>query len=409
MRLCLCNHDTCNGLPCLLDHMLHRRDTMRLDYDLTTGVRKFSPVTRAGVFVYHNDDGTTRREFRPPEWVFHPESMASLAQVPVTLGHPSEFVTDENTPQLMVGMTGDSVRQDGDLVLTPIKLVRRDAKLAVQGGIRELSCGYDLRALDAVSGEYNGEAYDAIQVGPYTYNHVALVAQGRAGPNVRYMDGGLSAGELAAAIAAGEKMETQTIRIDDAEATIPTDLAALLLKLHAKMEAMEGELAEAKAQKAAAVELETLDKKDDAEEVDCSDKKDGDDDDMMAMDKKEAPRADAADTLTREDALAIARARVLLETSLTPHLPAHYRFDGKTDAEIRADALHQVAPNVDVTGKSDDYIAARLDAVLDGKRMDGYRGLSATIEGAASTVDKAHEGYLASVKARQSRERGVAA
>ena len=404
--------------------MLQRRDTIRLDDSASLGGRHLSPVTRAGIFVYHNEDGTMRRELRPPEWVFHPDSLVTLAQVPVTLGHPDDFVTDDNFSELAVGFTGDTVRRDGNFVMTPIKLSRRDAKMAVAGGIRELSCGYEFDRLDMTPGEYEGEQYDAVQVGPFKYNHVALVSQGRAGPDVRYLDGVLSSDHLAAAIAAGANMKSQTIagvtlRVDDAkEMSIPADLASLLLKMHAKMEEMEGELEEAKAIRAGAEQIaadddkksdddmkDGYDKKDDDKKDD--DKKSDDDDDMMADDDMCGDdgkrKNDAASIQARVDA------RIALIRDVEAHLPAGYDFGGKGDHQVRCDALKALRPDVKLDGKSSEYVAAYLDAALAATRMDSYRGLNAPAKASVSTVDKAHNEYLATVQARQNRERGLPA
>ena len=50
-------------------------------------------LTRAGVFVYHNPDGTERREWRPTSEIMRADSLATLISAPVTDGHPPEMVT----------------------------------------------------------------------------------------------------------------------------------------------------------------------------------------------------------------------------------------------------------------------------------------------------------------------------
>ena len=90
-------------------------------------------------------------------------------------------------------------------------------------------------------------------------------------------------------------------------------------------------------------------------------------------------------------------------------MPAGYDFGGKTERQIRSDALMALRPDAKLDGKSDDYVAGQLDAAISARRMDSYRGLAAPATASLSTVDKAHEEYLATVKARQNRERGITA
>ena len=73
-------------------------------FDADTGwLRAPARITRTGVFDYMLADGTLRRELRRPEDVFHPESIASLQMVPVTLGHPREFLDANTTRDHAVG------------------------------------------------------------------------------------------------------------------------------------------------------------------------------------------------------------------------------------------------------------------------------------------------------------------
>lgn len=361
-----------------------RRDSIQLP--TTLDGRKFSPVTRAGVFEYRNDDGSVRRELRRPEDVFHADSLASLAQVPVTLLHPAEFVTDDTAGELAVGSTGDSVRRDGDFVLTPLKVWRRDAKAALASGVRELSCGYEFDGLDETPGEWHGERYDAIQRGPYVYNHVAIVPAGRAGDRVRYMDGK----HQDAAPAAHEG--TVKIRIDGVEVEVADAVGLHIAKLQGRADAAEGFLAKMKA---------------------AHKEPDGDEGEEAA-DKAKDKKTDAADVeKVRADAIAATRVRVALETALAPHLGADYRCDGKSDADIRKDALAKLAPELDLTGRTDAQIEARLDLALEAEatRGNGYEGMRQDAAqpngaGAKSRMDEAHDEYLKTVAERQKRERG---
>lgn len=144
-------------------------------------------LTRTGVFSYVLGDGTTRREYRPPEEVFAPASLASYAGATVTDGHPAEFVDATNWRTVAVGHVPAPGIQDGIHVVAPI-VIQDAAMLAMvdSGDRTEISNGYlaDLDPTPGVSPE--GEPYDAIQRG-IVINHVALLPPGtaRAGSTAR--------------------------------------------------------------------------------------------------------------------------------------------------------------------------------------------------------------------------------
>lgn len=166
------------------------RGTLRPPKRLPDGrLRVDAHLTRTGVFVYRLADGTERREYRPPEEVFHADALDSFAMVPVTDDHPAGLVTAKNARDVAIGWTGETIRRDGDHVAAAMMFADDRAIAKVDRGKRELSCGYtcDLEETSGVSPE--GERYDVIQRN-IRGNHVALVDMGRAGPTARLrMDG----------------------------------------------------------------------------------------------------------------------------------------------------------------------------------------------------------------------------
>lgn len=141
-------------------------------------------LTRIGVFPYQQPDGTIRQELRTPEEVFDPESLASLAMLPVTDEHPDEFLNATNARRYSAGMTGENVRAVGEYVAAKVRIT--DGQLigkVDRGESGELSNGY-VCELEMTSGVWNGQRYDAIQRA-IRGNHVAVVPMGRAGPLAR--------------------------------------------------------------------------------------------------------------------------------------------------------------------------------------------------------------------------------
>ncbi len=142
-------------------------------------------VTRTGVFLYKNADGTIRKELRHPEDVMIPESLESIKMIPIVDGHPAErLVTAENAKRLQIGFTGETVESEepfiiANMVITDKAMVERikDKKK------NELSLGYTVDLIP-MAGVYNGEPYDYKQTN-IRYNHLALVDEARAGPEAR--------------------------------------------------------------------------------------------------------------------------------------------------------------------------------------------------------------------------------
>lgn len=138
-------------------------------------------VTSVGIFVYHNADGTERRELRLPEEVFATQSLASYKGKPVIITHDAGYVDTDNVQQEHVGTILSEGYQDGNDVRAEI--VIHDMETVKNIGMRELSCGYNLR-LEETPGVWNGQPYDAIQR-DIEINHLALVDKARAGEQAR--------------------------------------------------------------------------------------------------------------------------------------------------------------------------------------------------------------------------------
>ena len=151
-------------------------------------------LTRTGVFVYRNPDGTARRELRHPDDVFDAASLDSLRMAPVTLEHPVGLTGDgllnaENASGIIRGSIGDLIQHDGKHITGTLVVTDQEAIHAVENGYEELSCGYT-KELEIMAGEYDGQPYDARQKN-IRYNHVAIVKKGRAGDTRISLDAAL--------------------------------------------------------------------------------------------------------------------------------------------------------------------------------------------------------------------------
>lgn len=280
-------------------------------------------LTRTGVFEYRNPDGTTRREYRPPEAVFAADSLAAYEGLPITDGHPGK-VTAANVKKHLAGTVMRAGRQDGESLRAQIKIF--DIK-PVEEGKKELSVGYEVE-LDPTPGvSPAGERYDVKQISVKP-NHLALCRKGRAGTARLNLDAA-----------------------DDADETEREDTMSLV-----KVAVASGLSYDAAPE--VANHVQELQKRLDA---------------VTAERDTAAARADSADAKVKEleagaekvrqDARAEALGRVKLESVLTQAKVA-FKEDA-TDIELQAAFVKSVRGDaLDLTGKSDAYIQCAFDMAL---------------------------------------------
>lgn len=142
-------------------------------------LRASAALTRTGVFSYRNEDGSVRRELRPPQEVFRADLMPLYAGLPLTVGHPDVFLDVLTTRAHQVGSIS-SPRREADKLVADLLITDLPAIEQVQRGVRQISVGYEAE-LDPTPGVWMGQPYDAVQR-RITPNHIAIVASGRAGP-----------------------------------------------------------------------------------------------------------------------------------------------------------------------------------------------------------------------------------
>ena len=123
--------------------------------------------------------------YRPPEQVFDPRTIASGEGKTITLFHPPDFVGPENYRDFARGHIqnvhkGSEALESGewplvaDLLVTDVGAIQ-----AIDNGQRELSCGY----------EYDlGREGNVLVQTNIIINHLAIVPNGRAGPEARIND-----------------------------------------------------------------------------------------------------------------------------------------------------------------------------------------------------------------------------
>jgi hypothetical protein len=299
-------------------------------------------ITRAGVFSYQMADGTTRYELRPPEEVFHPDSMKTAEMLPLTNDHPYREpggrVTIANAKKLAIGFTGQEVRQDGMTMRSPLKITTEDGVKAVEGGRRELSLGYTCR-VEKRDGVWEGKAYSHVQH-RIRCNHLALVDEARAGHVAKLRLDGADAVMVNPDTGKEPTMEG-SVRLDSGiDYPCAPEVAVEVDKLRKDRTELQSKL------DSASKDMEALQGKHDA---------------LDAKVKELEKRDDSAEVQKR------VKARIALETAARERLPkeAVEKMDGMSDDDIRKAVILAKTPKADLEGKSSEYIGARFDAICE--------------------------------------------
>ena len=300
-------------------------------------VRAEGYLTRAGIFVYRDAKGNTVRELRPPEEVMHPDALVSFALVPVTNEHPPEALTADNAKQYAVGSVSESVAPEGDKVRATLMITDADAIAALDAGRSELSCGY---TADVViePGTWQGQRYDAKQTN-IRGNHVALVDAGRAGPTCSIrMDAADAAQEIT--------LENVTIELGGAKYSVPAEMAAELAKMLADkgLKPEMADMAKPAHEEVAAVKADAQ-RKIDALQA----RLDG----LQSAASAKALRESIAQEVRAD--IAVTELAVRFDAALAA---------SDTLEDKRRKVVAKIDPSVKLDGKSPEYVAGLLDALV---------------------------------------------
>lgn len=307
-------------------------------------------ITRSGVFDYPEYQ---RKELRPDDEVFKEDSMQSLIGKSITFLHPSEMVDIKNVKKYEVGIVIPPVSRVDNFVRARM-LFKDPETIAFIERARtmkhdvKLSAGY-YNEDDKTPGEYEGQRYDVVQRN-IRYNHVALVAEGRAGKEARivldHKVNGNNGGTMKKFFKA---FKLDAIGLNLTERTIETD----------------------KAEEIATATSERLDAVSDALEkaaVTISEK-------QKTIDEQKAKLDSAADEKkamqTKLDALSdlngdYFKNGVKLRQTLDEAAEMlEVKFDGMDIKAQKVAIIEKAFPGAKMDGKSDEYINARFDSAVE--------------------------------------------
>lgn len=148
------------------------------------------PIARTGEMDYleselkeDGDSSKMVKVYRSPEEVFSESALSSFEGKPVTDEHPPELLTPDNYVQYARGHAQNIRKGEGDWeghVIADLHIQDEELIRAIQGGKREISCGYECSYIENEDGIYSQHDIRG--------NHIAVVTRGRAGKHVAILD-----------------------------------------------------------------------------------------------------------------------------------------------------------------------------------------------------------------------------
>lgn len=285
-------------------------------------------VTRTGIFKYVDNQGNIRLELRHPEDVLEEDSLESLKQIPITVEHPTVLVDSSNVKQLGVGLTGETVKIDGENIKTTVTITAIEGVEAINSGKEELSLGYTLD-LEEEEGIYNGQPYTHRQKN-IRYNHLAIVERGRAGANARLNFDSFECGMIVDENIKLERENMVKINIDNVDVEVDEAVKKAYDNLNARLDS-------------ATAEAETLKAKLDETEEQLKQAKEINSDSAISAKAKY-------------------RVELIAKAGKVVNIDGLYDL---SDREIKLSVIKSRYDSLDLADKSDDYVSARFDAICE--------------------------------------------
>lgn len=159
-----------------------------------------TPISKANICEYWGNEipnwealglqgDRTYKLYRDPEELA--KGASTFARKPILIRH-TPISSDEHPSDLTVGTIGDDVEFAAPFLMAPLTIWdQKGIDLIESGKQKELSCGYRYTPVMVSGTTDSGESFDG-RMTNIVANHLALVEEGRAGPDVVVGDSALS-------------------------------------------------------------------------------------------------------------------------------------------------------------------------------------------------------------------------
>lgn len=338
-------------------------------------LRVWCRAARTGVQVYRRADGTTVREYRPPEEVNKPESLATFGMKPVTWTHPPVLLDATNTDQYSKGHSGSQVRFNDGFVEVALQVTDNDsvAKINRRDAV-EVSAGYrvDFDPTPGITPE--GEPYDGVQRN-IRCNHIAIVPRGRAGPEVRLLLDHMDAADAVAVdpehAPSGESnpkpftpvtRSMALVKLDGLQLELPTDVAGPVNNYILNTERERTQLrSDSESLKSRVSELEAALATAQTEKEEAEGRADALETELAELEEGRSDSSEEWDTARIDEAL---KQRLDSLQRLAPAFKDDFVFDGISEEELYAQAFENLTGKAPGEDADFGYIRGAVDGIL---------------------------------------------
>ena len=344
-----------------------------------------NPLSKVGVFPYLGMQISPEFEpdkiynvYRPAEELASDECIVSFKLLPWVddhemLGSESDGLTPAEKKGV-AGVIGEDVYFEFPYLKGNLKVFSEEMDELIKSGKKELSIGYYCE-YDIVQGTYDGISYDAIQRN-IRGNHVALVDEGRAGPDVAVLDS-KNHRFIKTFDAKGLKMtdKKKDSGEDEKEEITLDSLHAAVKDLAARMDAMY---------KKAEDEKESEDEKEEMEDETLTEKSRGEDSAIIKNVRMLAKRINSLERISKNAVKTFATDmadRNLLVTKLVPHTGVFDHAAMTTDEVVR-----YAAKKLGLSFTNADSARAALEGFLTGSNI--------SMNGSVKVMDSASPAVL---------------
>jgi len=344
-------------------------------------LRVWCRAARTGTQLYRRADGSQVREYRPPEEVSKPESLATFGMKPTTWGHPPVLLDAENTKNYQIGYSGSQVRFNDGFVEVALVVTDKDYIDKIQRkDATEVSAGYSVDFDPTPGFTPEGEEYSGVQRN-IRVNHIAIVPRGRAGPEVRLLLDRMDAADAVAidpslTSSQGSALQPSspaspvmaTVKLDGLEIDLPAEAAGAVQSFARDMERQLTALTTERDNLAARVDSLQGDLDSATYEKEAAEgRADALEERLGELESGDSSRIDTAEL----DQLVAARLATLQK--LAPAFNEDFKFDGIDDDTLYTEAFKNLtgsAPREDaepayIQGVVEGILAARADSPED--------------------------------------------
>jgi hypothetical protein len=306
-----------------------------------------APIAKVGILKYHLNDGSTINEFVPEDTLFNQESIDTLSLKPITDGHPLEKTLDsKNAKKNNIGSVGEKIGRVDDYLVPTIIITDGTAIESIHLGKQELSPGYTCELI-IQKGEYNGQKYDAIQTNR-KYNHLAICDKARGGKDLRLnIDSidNIDGFENNFNFNFKKEVTMALFKIDGIDYEAAPQVVNYITKIDELVKSKSEELIK---------KISELDK--------ITANLDAANEQISTFQKRDIGK-EIAEGVNKRFGLFKIASIVLDEEEIK-------KFDSQSEKEVKIQVIKKRFPTIDLDKKSDAYIDARFDAIIENTSSD---------------------------------------